>query len=55
MLQKFLSQSFKDANKNVKVEFMDLLFTLNMIEKNRVINDILMFIKEDDKLNVFVL
>lgn len=33
---------------------MDLLFTLNIMEKGKVTNDILVYIKDDKELSSFV-
>ena len=40
-LMSMLGEKFKNSNPNVKAEFMDFLFTLNIMEKGRIVSEVL--------------
>lgn len=39
-----LGEKFSNSNQNVKAEFMDFLFTLNIMEKGRIVSEVLKFL-----------
>lgn len=54
MLELFLSKEYLGTNPHVKASFMDLLFTLNIMEKGRIVSEIEEFLKNPDDLKEFV-
>ena len=54
LLECFLSETYASANPHVKAKFMDLLFTLNMMEEGRIVNELKNLLQNQDKINQFV-
>ena len=50
----FISDEFKSPKQHIKATFMDLLFTLNVMEKGKLVSEIEIFMKTDVELQNFV-
>lgn len=54
VLKVYLNKNFISPKKHVKASFMDLLFTLNIMEKGRIVDEIEGFMTSKDELQNFV-
>ncbi len=54
MLELFLTERFEHSNPNVKAKFMDLLFTLNIMENGLIVGELLHFFQTEESLGAFV-
>lgn len=53
-MEKILGPEFKNSNQNVKAKFMDLLFTLNIMEKGKIVGEVMLYFNNEEKLQKFV-
>lgn len=54
VLEAFLSENYASANPHVKAKFMDLLFTLNIMEEGRIVTELKGLLQTQEKINQFI-
>ena len=50
VLKIYLSENFQSPKKHIKASYMDLLFTLNIMEKGRIVGEILQLMRSEKEL-----
>lgn len=54
ILETFLSEKYSEANPHAKAKFMDLLFTLNIMEEGRIVSELRGLLQTQPRINKFI-